>query len=135
MTSIDASIVAKYILKEPNWQQVDELFETRDCISLDLMLIEVSNVIWKHQRLLSDITEEVAREHLTLLQYLSRDVLIIENAQVFLIDALELSMRERIPIYDSLYIVQALNTGLLVTSDKKQKNIAEKEGVAVILIE
>ncbi len=44
---IDASSLAKYILREKNWRDVrDHLVD--EVFSLNLALAEVSNAVWKH---------------------------------------------------------------------------------------
>lgn len=48
MIVIDASSLAKYILREENWELVRKHLAGEPCC-LDLALAEVSNTIWKHQ--------------------------------------------------------------------------------------
>jgi predicted nucleic acid-binding protein len=45
---IDASAIAKYVLREGHWEQVRDHITPEPC-SLDLALAGVSNAIWKHQ--------------------------------------------------------------------------------------
>ncbi len=70
----------------------------------------------------------------SLLKLFETKVIILENESKYLEEALKLSLKHGITIYDSLYIVQAKKHGELLTSDKSQANIASKLGVKVYFI-
>jgi Predicted nucleic acid-binding protein, contains PIN domain len=61
--------------------------------------------------------------------------MLVVNQDKYLIEAFKISIRNKITIYDSLFIALAkLNNLELVTSDRKQYEIAMKEGVNAQLI-
>ncbi len=134
MTVIDASTLAKYILKEKAWEQIEQFFE-EDLYSLDLALIEVTNVIWKHHTIFRRLSLNDAHIALTILKKLHNDVLTIENSTVYLDEALNVAISEKITVYDSLYVVAASKHNKLISSDKKQVSIAQKLNIDVIFIE
>lgn len=68
------------------------------------------------------------------LQKLKLDVLILESFDGYLTDALDIGVKEKLTIYDTLYIAQAKKYGHLVTSDERQRKIAEKLGFDLVYI-
>ncbi|NQE04665.1 Ribonuclease VapC3 [ANME-1 cluster archaeon GoMg1] len=134
MIVIDASAIAKYVLKEEHWEQVRD-YLTAEPRSLDLALAEVSNAIWKHQVIYRKISSSEATVLFKVLQKLGADVLILESFAGYLRGATEIAVKEKLIIYDALYIVQAQRYGHFVTSDDFQRNIAVKLGLNVVFIE
>lgn len=134
MTVIDASAIAKYVLKEEHWEQVRD-YLTAEPRSLDLALAEVSNAIWKHQVIYRKISSSEATVIFKVLQKLGADVLILESFAGYLRGATEIAVKEKLTIYDALYIVQAQRYGHFVTSDDFQRKIAVKLGLDVVFIE
>lgn len=134
MIVIDASAIAKYVLKEEHWEQVRD-YLTAEPRSLDLALAEVSNAIWKHQVIYRKISSSEATVLFKVLQKLGADVLILESFAGYLRGATEIAVKEKLTIYDALYIVQAQRYGHFVTSDDFQRNIAVKLGLNVVFIE
>jgi len=126
---IDASALTKYILREDGYEDVRG-FMLDQPYSLSLVLVEVSNAIWKHHMLYNLISREEAEVMFKALDLLSRDVLIIEPIINYVEYAVEIAMDEDITVYDSLYIAQAKKRGcMILTSDKKQLQVAERIGV------
>ncbi|MCK4734608.1 MAG: type II toxin-antitoxin system VapC family toxin [Methanophagales archaeon] len=134
MIVIDASAIAKYVLKEEHWEQVRD-YLTAEPRSLDLALAEVSNAIWKHQVIYRKISSSEATVLFKVLQKLGADVLILESFAGYLRGATEIAVKEKLTIYDALYIVQAQRYGHFVTSDDFQRKIAVKLGLDVVFIE
>lgn len=134
MIVIDASAIAKYVLKEEHWEQVRG-YLTAEPRSLDLALAEVSNAIWKHQVIYRKISSSEATVLFKVLQKLGADVLILESFAGYLRGATEIAVKEKLTIYDALYIVQAQRYGHFVTSDDFQRKIAVKLGLDVVFIE
>ena len=134
MIVIDASAITKYVLKEEHWEQVRDYLTAEPC-SLDLALAEVSNAIWKHQVIYRKISSSEATLLFEPLQKLGADVLILKSFVGYLRDATEIAVKEKLTIYDALYIVQAQKYGHFVTSDDLQRKIAVKLGLEVVFIE
>jgi predicted nucleic acid-binding protein len=59
----------------------------------------------------------------------------LESQERYLTDAFEIAVNNHITIYDALFIAVAERRNLeLITSDKKQADIAERLGVKTILV-
>lgn len=130
---IDASSLAKYILREDNWSKVRE-WMLNELHSLTLALAEVSNAIWKHHVLYKEISYEDAETMFHALKKF-RDVVAFESFERYLEDALHISMEEKITVYDALYLAQAKKFNGLLTSDEKQWKVAKKMGINVEFVE
>jgi len=130
---IDASSLAKYILREENWRKVrDHLL---NAYSNTLALAEVSNTIWKHQILHEAVSRKEAEVMFSALKRLREDVVLFEPFEKYLEYAFEISMNLKITFYDAIYLAQAKKHGELLTSDEKQRRAAEKMGVKVKYVE
>ena len=134
MIVIDASSVAKYVLREENWELIEKRLLHDDVITLNLMLEEVLNAIWKHYSLLKTITLETVYAKKNILYRLVREEIIrIEHENKYLDHAFELALKDRVTVYDALYIAQAIEKqAKLLTSDEKQAKVAEKHGIETI---
>ncbi|WP_346729561.1 type II toxin-antitoxin system VapC family toxin [Acidianus sp. HS-5] len=120
---IDASILVKIITKEPGWEKLEKLL--REGETLDLALIETS--IWRKSSLLGIMKHEDSIVALKAVKDILPQLLIIHKSTNFLQRAMEVSINEKIPIYDSLYIALAEDRKeKLVTADKKQYEVALK---------
>jgi len=124
---IDASSLAKYILREENWEKVRE-YLLDEPYSLTLALVEVSNAIWKHYVLYKGISDEDAKIMFNALKKL-KDEVIFEPFENYLEDAVRISTKGRITVYNALYLAQAKKIGSLLTSDEKQWKVAKKMGI------
>jgi predicted nucleic acid-binding protein len=134
VTVIDASAIAKYVLREKNWEQVRD-YLVAEPRSLDLALAEVANAIWKHQVIYRKISSREASLLHEALQKLGADVLVLESFVGYLRGATEIAVEEKLTIYDALYLVQAQKYGNFVTSDAPQRKIAMKLELDVVYIE
>lgn len=134
MRVIDASAIAKYVLRDEHWELVRDQLATEPC-SLDLALAEVANAIWKHQVIYGRISAREASLFYEALRKLGADVLVLEPFAGYLTAAIELGIKEKLSIYDALYLVQAQKYGSIVTSDEPQRTIAVNLGLEVVFIE
>ena len=131
MRVIDSSSLVKFFSKERGWEKVAQIIE-EGVITLDLSIKEVANALWK-KILIGEMKEDIAIKILSDL--LKREAIIIVNQDEYLIEAFKIANRNKITIYDSLFIALAKSKNLeLVTSDIKQYEIAKKEGVNAQLI-
>jgi predicted nucleic acid-binding protein len=64
---IDASTLAKFVLKEENWERVYELL-SKETISVDHVVKEVANAIWKHYSIHKACSLDVAIKRFQLLR-------------------------------------------------------------------
>jgi len=134
---IDSSAFTKFLLREEGWEKIIQYLDPdMDPHTIDLLLIETSNAIWKYCRLYGALKVEQA---LRLFEYMLRlfeeGVLNLEESSKYLKGGLEMSLEYNSSIYDALFIVQARdNDAVLVTSDRGQEEIARKLGVDSIVI-
>jgi predicted nucleic acid-binding protein len=128
---IDSSSLVKFFSKEKGWEKVVEII-SEGVMTLDLSIKEVANSLWK-KILLGEMKEDVVIKILSDL--LKREALLIVSQDEYLIEAFKIANRNKITVYDSLFIALAKSNNLeLVTSDKKQYEVAIKEGVNTRLI-
>ena len=133
MIVVDASALAKMVLQEENWTEVEKQL-TNNPYSLEYVLTEVTNAIWKECALRRRITPSEASVKFDALQLLTAHTLVLEGSSIYMKDGLKVAIREGVPIYDMLYILQAKKHGPLLTCDHDQKTLAEKMGVKTIYI-
>lgn len=135
MIVIDASTLAKYILHENSWEEVSRYVRNmRPLYSIDHVLKEVVNAIWKHT-VKNIILPEVAIQLYSSLEKLAKSqVIILENELTYMRRAMEIALRYSITIYDALYIAQAEKYGELLTSDEKQGSIARELGIGLHML-
>ena len=135
MIVIDASSLVKYLLGEEGWRQVEEkFFET--VVSLDLVVKEAANALWKHSVLRRIISlEQSLKLYQVLKKLIQAEIIVLEDQEKYIDEAFRIAVEHHITVYDSLYIAQALVHGRLLTSDKRQAEVAQKLGVETIFIE
>ena len=131
MRVIDSSSLVKFFSKEEGWEKIAQIIE-EGVITLDLSIKEIANALWK-KILIGEMNENIAIK--ILYDLLKLEAIIIVNQYEYLIEAFKIANRNKITIYDSLFIALAKSKNLeLVTSDKKQYEIAKNEGVNAQLI-
>ena len=135
MIVIDASSLSKYLLKEENWREVRK-YLAMGVYSVDHIVKEVSNAIWKHSVLFNRITKDNAiLLYKQLKRMLEEEILILDPENLYIDKALEISLNYKITFYDSIYLAQALKYGELLTSDQKQAEISKKLNIKTHYIE
>ncbi len=134
MKVIDASALAKFLLKEAGWQEVcEELKE--GVLSTDLVLKEVSNVVLKRHRR-GELSREEADSALLALKRLLGSALKVEDEAGYVDEALGIAMGTGITIYDAIYVVLSRDKGLtLLTADRVQAKAALEKGLNVRLVD
>ena len=131
MRVIDASSLAKYINREPNWRDV-ERYLLDGCITIELAIKEVSNSIWKRW-LRGELNKDDA--YTIFKGFIDNLMVKVLNQEEYIDDAFKLSLKYNLTIYDSLYIAVAKKMKLeLITSDKNQRDISRKENIKVVYI-
>ncbi len=136
MIVIDASTLTKYILHEENWEAISTYIRKMKLLySIDHIIKEVGNAIWKHYYLRKIIKQDEALKlYKAFLKLVEKEVIILEPETKYAYTALRIALKNGITLYDSLYIAQARKHGELLTSDKKQAEIAAKLNIKVHLI-
>ena len=131
---IDSSAIAKFLLKEKGWERVKG-FLLEKPYTLELAMKEVTNAIWRRVTLLRDIGVEKALIILNDLLELKKSLLKVEPQDLYLGQALKIAIESQIPVYDALFIVQAITKqAVLITSDERQCKLAESLNVETVYI-
>jgi len=131
---VDASALAAFILREEVvWRSISNYIKY--CISVDHVVKEVLNTIWKAYILREFIDLDGAKKAYNLLLSLIGRNLLLEPELNYIDKAYEISIENRITVYDSLYIALALDKQLpLLTLDSQQRRIAQQLGVEVVRV-
>ena len=96
---------------------------------------EVANAIWRRVSLLKDISIEKAITLLNDLLELKKKLLIVEPQDTYMKQAFESAVKEKITVYNALFMAQAfMKQATLISSDKEQCEIAEKLGIKTFCI-
>jgi predicted nucleic acid-binding protein len=130
---IDASALAKFILREEGWREVSRHL-AGDSRSLDLARAETANAVWKHQVLYRRIDPEQSARMIDAIRMMD-DVISFEPSAAYLNRAFGIAVLAGITVYDSLYIACAESDTPLITSDRDQAGAAEKLGIGAKFIE
>lgn len=127
---IDASAALALILDpNKNEEYSKEIKRADTVIAPELFVSEVANVAWKYKKLAGFTHEET----LTL----AENSIALVDQLIPVNEIWKESLREAInndhPVYDFLYIICARrNDGMLLTKDKKLKNICKKLAVKCV---
>ncbi len=73
--------------------------------------------------------------HKKLINVIRAQAIIVEPETIYLERALEISLNSGLPIYDTPYIAQAEKYGEILTSDKRQAELARSLNIKVHLVE
>lgn len=127
---LDASAGIEIGLGRDNSQIYKESLEQASkVISSDLYKAEVTNVLWKYVKA-KFLTKDVALQRLQYCLNLVDEYLdISDNNQESLIESIRIDHS----VYDVLYLTIARRNGaILITQDKKLKDIAREQGIETI---
>jgi len=126
---VDASSLAKVVLLEEGWESVPLTTETA---TLDYSVVEVSSSVWRAV-LRGRIGEEDAKRKIEALKMIA-GALMIFKAEDYLERGFDIALKEKITVYDAMYIALAEDKGAtLFTSDRRQYDAA-KRYVRTILV-
>ncbi len=118
-TVVDASVVAKWYLPEPGCEAADELLAAatageHELLAPDLLLPELTNVLWKKVRG-GECDADSAAE---ILELLETDCPLLIPSRTLAPRALELALALGHPVYDCLYLAAAIEADArLATAD------------------
>lgn len=131
MRVIDSSSLVKFFSREKGWDAIERLI-LEGLVSLELSTKEVASALWK-KTLSGQMRSEDAKE---ILEDLVRsDTIELHNQSQYLIGAFKIATKEKITIYDALFIQLAKNVKAeLVTSDNRQAEAARHERVKVMVM-
>lgn len=129
---IDSSSLAKFFSREEGWERVREVM-LEGVSTLDLAIKELASALWK-KVLRNEMAYDTAR---TVIEDLAEEKAIptVDQGR-FLTWAFALAVNERITVYDAMFIAAARELKMeLVTSDRKQMEVAVRNGVRVVFVE
>ncbi len=131
MIVIDASALTKYVLHESGWDEISTYLRTkRPLYSLDHVLKECCNAVWKHYYVRKLISRTIALELVKRIKKLvDTQVVILEPENQYLERAVEIALDNGLTVYDSLYLAQAEKYGEILTSDERQARVAKSLGI------
>jgi predicted nucleic acid-binding protein len=131
MYVIDSSALAKYVNREPGWEEVSKRL-SEGCLTLELALKETANSLWKRV-IRKDLSDDLATSVLNTL--LEARPFKLEEQQELYPAAFKLAVEKKTTIYDALFIALALERKLpLATSDEQQASVARSLGIRTIQI-
>ena len=131
MRVADSSALVKYFSREEGWEKVREMI-LEGLVSLPLSIKEVANALWK-KALNGEIRVEDVEKILADLCY--SNAIKFENQNRYLVSAFRTAVKNKVTVYDALFIELSKHLKVeLVTSDLKQAEVAEKEGVKTIIV-
>lgn len=137
MIVIDSSTFSKFLLKEEGWEKVIPYLDPDlEPHAVDMLIIETMNVIWNYMKKYGLITREQAIGlYGQVVKLIREEVITLEPSEKYLQEALEIAIRYDVSIYDSLFLAQARNLKAeLITSDKRQRDVAREIGMEVVYI-
>jgi predicted nucleic acid-binding protein len=118
----DTSYLIEGILRDAT------LLENQTLVSPDLALYEVVNALWKHETLIGDLRDSQQRIELLLDLVSNQRVQLVRPDKKLLNETYALSLKHRLPIYDSIFIALALQLKMeLATFDSKQSTVLSRE--------
>jgi predicted nucleic acid-binding protein len=113
---VDASVAAKWFVKEVAREQALEVLDEPERHAPDLIIAEVGNIAWK-KAMRGEVTGEQARFVCTSLR---RYFAVLHRSEALADRAIDIALRLGHPIYDCLYLACAQRTGArLVTADRR----------------
>lgn len=132
MYVIDSSALAKYVNREPGWEQASGRL-AEGCITLELAVKETANSLWKRV-MRKDLNEKIAATALKELVELRPFK--VEAQEPLYRAAFRLAVERETTFYDALFVELAIERKLpLVTSDARQAAVALAAGANAVLIE
>jgi predicted nucleic acid-binding protein len=125
---VDSSALTKYAAKEPDWEKIGGYLASAD--SLELALMETSNALWKKIQK-REIDLETAKK---IVQILSDSVWFLDQKK-YVARALEIAVRYRLTVYDSLFVACAeMENSDLISCDGRQIEVAKELGIKTISV-
>jgi len=118
---IDASVLVKWFVDEPGAERA-AAFRSGDLTAPDLILVEVGNVLWKHQR--SGVL--AGADYVDAIEALQAAPITLTPVQDLLPAAARIAAELDHPLHDCFYVALAMREGFpLVTDDQRLLKVAD----------
>jgi predicted nucleic acid-binding protein len=128
---IDASSLSAYILREEGSEEIAKHLR-EVTTSIELVAKETANAIVMAERK-ARVNKSQADAALIALRMLVDGAVRLHEQKELLVSSFEISRRENITVYDSVYIALAKKLGArLLTRDDTQAKAARSQGVSVV---
>lgn len=122
MIVADSSYLIEGLLKDSS------LLEDEEIVTPELALYEVTNAIWKHETVLTDIKDGEAFLELFLELIEVQAIRLVRPDEKIIRKAYTLASDKNTTFYDTIFVVLALELGLdLKTFDKTQEQLTKIE--------
>jgi predicted nucleic acid-binding protein len=89
---IDASAPTKFIFKEEGWERIYKILSTR-VVSVDHIVKEVANAIWKHSSIHKTYLDVVLKEFQLLKKIINERLVLLESELKYLDKAFEIAIQ------------------------------------------
>ena len=117
---IDASVLVKWFVDEPGADRAAAL-RGEDLAAPDLILVEVGNVLWKHQRR----GVLASADYVDAVEALQAAPITLTPIADLLLAAARIAVELDHPLYDCVYLALAMREGFpLVTDDQRLLKVA-----------
>ncbi len=131
MIAVDASALIAFFLREEGWERLSKYLVRT--ISVDLVVKEFYNAVWKAVHLQKRISVDEAREVIRLFKVYTEKNMVLKKEDEYVDKAFEVALASGITVYDALYIALAVEEDIpLLTLDEKQRDAAKRYNVAVL---
>lgn len=122
MIVADTSYLVEAILRDAS------LLEDETILAPDLVPYEIMNTLWKHETLLGDLKNSFSRIDVFVGLVLAGTIQLVRPDERLLKGAYALSIKHRVPVYDTIFVAMALQLDLeLKTFDDRQSRMLSKE--------
>lgn len=98
MIVVDASALTAFILKEPGWEALSKYLTYST--SVDHVVKEVSNAIWKAHKVRNLIGKDIAIKLYRILKSMINTNVILEPEEVFMDKVFEIALETGLTLYD-----------------------------------
>lgn len=130
---LDSSVIAAIFFKEEASERAEKVAEKYRLITVDAVVPEAANVAWKRIVHFNE-PEEMTKTALKACTDFIANVCKVISSQTLLEASFEIAVRDRITVYDSLFIAASEKEKVpLLTTDKKlYNNLCEKRNVKLV---
>lgn len=134
---VDASVAAKWVLREPGREQSLRLLNDYESAAVQLIApsllpIEIASVLTKRQRR-NELSPVQVREAFRMFEIRCP---MLTDVREHIASAMELSALHRLSVYDCVYLAMALERGCdLITADRKFYEATSQAYASVRLLE